>query len=163
MLRLAMLVICAASSAQALCDDAEKLVMSCTLKDASQALDVCHQQGEARYRYGPRNGAPELKLSTSIRDLEYRPWAGVGGSIYEEVAFYNGDIRYAVWSAFERDPEGNYPLSGGVIVTKGDQTLADLTCDTGSVNTAMDTLFEEKQARGLCWDSVNFAWKPCAE
>lgn len=161
-LRLAAALLCITTSAQALCDAREKLVMSCTLKGGTKVLDVCHQNGEARYRYGPRQAAPELELSEWIGDLEYFPWPGVGSSIYEEVGFYNGDVRYAVWSAIARDPEVNYPVSGGILVTRADETLADLKCDTGSITTQIDGLFDAKKIEGFCWDHGDFAWKACA-
>lgn len=135
--------------------------MSCTLKDGRKVLDVCHLHGEARYRYGKKGGQPELELSEWIGDLDYLPWNGIGRSIYEEVAFYNGDFRYAVYSAFDRTQESNYPLSGGIVVTNGDQTVAELFCDPGSVNTAIDTLYEQKKIEGFCWDYDSFSWRLC--
>lgn len=161
MLRYAFLFVMVAGPAQALCADAEKVLMSCTIKDGTKTLDVCHQNGEARYRYGPRNGSTELELSTWIGDLEYYPWGGVGSSIYEEIAFYNGDIRYAVWTSIERNPDANYPTSGGVTVTRADETLADLQCDIGSVTARIDDLFEQKEIEGVCWNAENFRWRLC--
>lgn len=161
-LRLSAIFICMAGPAIALCTNAEKVVFSCTIKGGAKALDVCHQYGEARYRYGPTGGAPELELREWIGDLEYYPWPGVGSSIYEEVGFYNGDVRYAVWSSVERNPEVNYPISGGVTVTNGDRTLADLRCDVGSVTTRIDGLFEQKEIEGFCWDFDGRIWRLCA-
>ncbi len=159
--RLSIALMCFTGAAHALCTDAEKVLMSCTLKGGTKTLDVCHQHGEARYRYGPRNDNPELEMTEWIGDLEYYPWSGAGSSIYEEIGFYNGDIRYAVWTSVDRNPEVNYPFRGGVTVTKADQTLADLKCDTGSVTARINDLFDQKQIEGVCWNEETFSWRLC--
>ena len=53
-------------------------------------------------------------------------------------------------------------VSGGVRVTRGDQTLAELRCAAGStIVRDFYSVFEAKEAKGQCWDNGSFSWGPC--
>lgn len=59
------------------------------------------------------------------------------------------------------DPQAIW--EAGINVLQGDKTLAQLTCDQGSVRGDLAQVFELKQATGQCWNHERFAWQagPC--
>ena len=137
-------------------------VFHCTFKGGAKVVDICLQTDLLLYHYGPAKGAPELLLGQQVAATYMRPWNGVGSSIYEEVAFANGDVDYTVHYAISRIAADAPDVAGGITVTNGDQTLADLTCDAGSI-TVNDfyPVFEAKTAMGQCWDTNSFNWGGC--
>ena len=137
----------------------------CTVKDGAKSVDLCLQGDVAYYRFGPADGAAEMILAQSAERLHMMPWNGVGRTIYEEAAFTNGPYDYTVYYAIDRVPEDGEvkaEVSGGVTVIKGDQTMAQLKCDAGSLSvTDVYPLYEAKTAAGQCWDRETFLWGPC--
>lgn len=157
----ALAVILMASPAFAICGGNAEEVFTCTVSGGKKQVTICSGDGIARYLFGKAGRDPELELSAQVAELHYMPWNGIGRSIYEEVAFDNGAHTYTVYAALDRtilegDPQD--PISGGVVVTKGDQTLAELTCDAGSVRHSLDGFYAQKQNLGQCWDHHAFAW-----
>lgn len=157
-----------AGTAGAACDTGEELFFGCTFSNGAKAVQVCVGETQARYRFGPVGGVPELELDTSLADLDYTPWPGIGRTIWEQVVFENKGFRYAVTGIIERefgedeDDEIIPVFLGGILVTKDEQELADLTCDPGSVDFSWSqTLFDAKTRLGLCLDREAEQWVPC--
>ena len=130
----------AATQAHALCQPGEEPFMTCTFQDGRKAVDVCvhvDQVITASYRFGPTGGTPELALTVPNMDLDYTPWPGVGGSIWERLVFTNNDVEYDVYASRVRgaDENGNgQPARGGIEVRQNGTVLATLICDKGSVD-----------------------------
>ena len=137
----------------------------CTVTGGAKSVDLCLQDDVAYYRFGPVNAAAEMLLARPVGEVHMIPWNGIGRTIYEEAGFNNGVFDYTVYYAIDRIPEGGEvtaEISGGVTVIKADQTMAQMTCDAGSV-TINDVypLYEAKTAAGQCWDREAFQWGPC--
>lgn len=146
-------------AAYAQCPAGQSSYFTCTVSGAQKRVELCYGAGVASYQYGEINRPPELELSERIETLGYRPWNGIGRNIYEEVWFENGAYSYTVFASFDRQKLGeDGVVEGGIVVTKADQTLADLRCDRGSVNHSLDGFYAHKEAAGLCWDYRNFQW-----
>lgn len=134
----------------------------CRMEGSGKALDLCLQQDVVVYRFGPPGRAAELLLARRVEEVFHLPWNGIGSSIYEELGVGNGDVEYTVWSAVERIAADQPEVSGGVRVTRGDQTLAELRCAEGStIVRDFYSVFEAKEAKGQCWDNGSFSWGPC--
>lgn len=140
-----------AASAFAACEG-RTTVLDCAI--GSKQLTVCIGGGAASYAYGPK-GAPELAVTQPLAQLQGTAWAGVGRSIWEEIVFFNGDVSYAVWHSMDRVAEGN-PTAGGVLVTRGDQTLADLQCREGTADVNIFAISDGFAEAGFCWDPANY-------
>lgn len=144
------------------CFGAGQPLFHCTFKNGAKALDICLQGDLLLYRYGALAGKAELLLASRVENTHMRPWNGVGSSIYEEASFANGDVTYTAFYAVARIAADAPDVSGGIIVTKGDQTLANLTCDSGSIEPSdFYPIFEEKNAQGQCWNTDTFTWGGC--
>jgi hypothetical protein len=137
----------------------------CTVKDSAKSVDVCLQDHVAYYRFGPVAGSAEMLLARPVSEVHMIPWNGIGRTIYEEAGFTNRAFDYTVYYAIERSPddgEVTADVSGGVTVIKGDQTVAQLACDAGSVSVNdIYPLYLAKEAAGQCWDREAFQWRPC--
>jgi len=147
------------------CFGAGDPLFHCTVKGGAKSVDVCLQHSVAYYRFGPVEGPAEMLLAQPVNNIHLWPWNGIGRTIYEEAGFNNGALDYTVHYAIDRIPEAGEiksTVSGGVTVNKGDQTMAQLSCDEGSL-TVNDIypLYEAKQAAGQCWDREAFQWGPC--
>ncbi|MFY0634714.1 MAG: hypothetical protein JXQ91_12955 [Vannielia sp.] len=147
-----------AGPAAAECITRAESFMMCTMKGGAKELRGCWGPGDAGYQFGPEGGAPELVISVPLAQLDFIPWAGVGSSIWEEVNFANADVQYSIWHRVDRAPEGD-PPSAGVTVTRGDETLAELTCDPGTISANFEGLYQAKAAIGQCWR--DFSWQTC--
>jgi len=142
-------VLGAASAFADTCSGGKTQAIQCDLKPG-KSLTVCIGNGEASYAYGPK-GAPELAMTQPLGQVDATPWAGVGRSIWEEIVFYNNDVSYAVWMSLDRGEEG-FPTSGGVLVARGDQTLADLQCLKGTADVTTFAISDGFERAGFCWD-----------
>lgn len=72
-----------AGHAQAGCLQGQEAVTSCQIEGKDKEVFVCFDDQIATYRYGPKNGAADLFLSETIRDVDFEPWSG----------FRQGDLR----------------------------------------------------------------------
>lgn len=147
------------TAAPALADCRGDILLSCPI--GKKILQVCHHGAGATYSFGPP-GASELEIETPISRLDYRPWPGIGSSIWESVIFTHDGVDYEVWQAIEKlteEHETGPEWSGGVTVIRGDETLASLSCDTPPDPAALDLLFAAKEDAGQCWDHATLAWK----
>lgn len=145
----------AASPVWAACQGDE--AFSCAI--GKKTLEICYWKGMLTYRFGPE-GKPELTVNEPLETVAYTPWPGIGRAIWDSVAFKNEGVTYEVWSSFDRMDE-NAVLEGGVNVLQGDKTLATLTCDKGSVATALDAISGLKAGIGQCWDYEGRTWGLC--
>jgi len=147
-----------ATSVDAQCPAGALTLMSCTLKNGAKQVTTCLQGDQARYVYGVPGRSPELSLMRSVREVDMRPWPGVGSTLWEEFTFRNKDISYAVHYSVERKPEGQ--VSGGVTVLHGDRELASFSCDPGTVVSAGfgSPLFEAKERAGQSYSLETQSW-----
>jgi hypothetical protein len=155
-----LLAVLAAAPAHAACQN-DLTIFSC--KIGAKTLQVCEWKGMLIYQFGPE-GAPELALNTTFADADFTPWPGIGRTMWNELAFHNDGVTYTVWSALEKQLEENQPepqVEGGVHVTRGDAELASLTCNPGSVRSALDTVWNIKTMIGQCWNHEANLWQAC--
>lgn len=151
-MRAALLLILLAAPAYAACPG--DTVFSCPI--GKKSLEICHAKGLLTYQFG-RAGKPELIISEPLETVAYTPWLGIGRAIWDSVAFENEGVTYEVWSSFDKMDE-NAVLEGGINVMEGDQALATLTCNKGSVDMALDVISDLKAGIGQCWDFDNRTW-----
>lgn len=127
---------------------------------------MCFDDQTATYRYGPIDGAPDLTLSTSINDVDFEPWSGVGKAINENVTFYNGDYSYEVGAGFDRpfsEEEMQRPIRrfGWLEVAQNGEPLANLACVPETVTYGFGAgIYDAKVAAGLTWDDYSKTWRP---
>ncbi|MEM7471321.1 MAG: hypothetical protein AAF340_08210 [Pseudomonadota bacterium] len=141
------------------CGIGEYEVFDCAISGGKKQLRLCTTEQAAIYRFGKTGNAPELELFAPIERFDYRPWNGIGRTLYEQVTFTNQSYGYTVYGVFDRlAEEGNADLEGGVIVTDAGAEIAHLTCDAGSVTARMDLFYELKTRAGQCWDIQNLLW-----
>ena len=155
-----------AGLATAECAGHQETFLSCTFKQ-SKSVDVCIDGDYISYAYGPPAQA-EMVLKSQIRFVDYRPWPGVGSSIYESVAFHNGDVSYVVSGYLNREyPEDEnadiiVTAHGQIEVYENDALLTTLDCDPGSTDFAWSTtLSDRRAAMGLCWTNTTHEWSSC--
>jgi hypothetical protein len=164
-LNLAMLIASGSASSAGGCFGPGEPMFHCTVKDGAKSVDVCLQDSVAYYRFGSGAGAAEMLLARPVSEVHMIPWNGIGRTIYEEAGFTNGAFDYTVHYAIERIPDDGEVMaevSGGVTVIKGDQTVAQLACDAGSVSVNdMYPLYVAKEAAGQCWERAAFQWGLC--
>lgn len=141
------------------CPSGEAL-LSCPI--GKKQLEVCLTADAVTYGFGPK-GAPELTLTSPIRDAAYTPWPGIGSAIWDSVAFANKGTTYEVWTSVQRDPESTQGYQGGVTVRQGDAVQAQLTCANGTVAGDLSAIFDAKEAAGQCWNFETQGWEtaPC--
>ena len=158
MLRFACLIICIGSPALAQCPDGTETLVSCTLRGGAKQLTTCLAGERASYAFGIPGRSPELALNRSVRDVNMRPWPGVGSTIWEEFTFHNKDVSYVVHYSVERTPDGR--VGGGVSVMQGERELVHLSCDPGSVVSAGYglPLFEAKERAGQTYSLDTQSW-----
>ena len=154
-MRLILAITLLAAPAAAACQG--DTAFSCRI--GQKTLEVCYWKGALIYGFGP-DSAPELSITEPLETAAYTPWPGIGRAIWESVVFQNDAIGYEVWTSFDRLDE-TAVLEGGVNVLEGDEILATLACDKGSVTHALDTISELKAGIGQCWDYDSRSWGQC--
>lgn len=164
MKRIFALLICT-NPAWADCPVPDATFLSCRIGENGKILEVCVDGGEVTYSFGPP-GAPELQLSETASEIVYRPWPGIGRTIYEEVEFRNDGYLYTVSAGVVREFDDTneevipHPF-GGVIVSRGTEEIAQLTCDETEVEFLWTmALSDAKNAAGLWWDHYEHDWLP---
>ena len=168
-LTLALALVPVAAQAQTACPPGATPILSCSFQNGAKWLTSCLDGDRASYAFGKVGRAPDLTLSTAITDLDYRPWPGVGSSIWEEVRFYNRDITYVLWDNYDKAAAVDEaqaagapdPLTAGIVVMRGEDQLARLECDPGSIDDRIDAIWPEKEIRGQCWDYDAGVWGAC--
>ena len=150
------------------CATPQDTFLSCTFSQGRKAVDVCVDGDNLTYRFGPVGKAPDLALSVPVVDADYTPWPGIGRAIWETVTFQNGKTSYVVAGVIDRtfsddENDGAEPATSGVInVVEGEETLATLDCDDGSVEFAWGgSIYEAKTAAGQCYNLEEQQWESC--
>ena len=121
------------------CGGYEQTFLTCQIENSPKTVSVCFDDEFATYRFGPKIGMPELELVEPIVTLDYTPWPGVGDTLWEEVVFLNNGYAYTVVSglkrtfADEKDAVVGEGLFGGVVVRRGPDEIANLSCDPSNV------------------------------
>lgn len=158
------------TSASAACAPGEQTFMSCAIDGRSEVLRVCFTETDVFYRFGAPNEVPDLALVSKVADVEYRPWPGVGRSIWETVRFQNDDYAYEVYAGFDRmfgdETEADHPTPsfGGVRALRADMVLQELECRRDTVDYAWgEGLYDAKRALGLDWNDVDLRWQPATD
>lgn len=152
------------SAAFAACGANQDTFLSCSIADRDTVLEVCFDAETAHYSYGPIDH-PELTLQEPVATLDYRPWPGVGSAIWEEVTFRSGPYGYTVTNGYLRQTDDaadpiEPPFFGGVLVERGQTSLADLSCDPTTVEFgSVEGLWGAKQALGQTWDHLERRWR----
>ncbi|MCB6178886.1 hypothetical protein LHP98_12190 [Rhodobacter sp. Har01] len=162
-MRAALMSLALLAPSAALADCPGEVVFSCPIK--GKVLEVCHDGSAAQYVFG-RPGTPDLTIRESLATLAFQPWPGIGRTIWQSVRFQNDDVVYEVWSSVDKPMEENAPdpdWAGGVIVTRADETLAELACSDPPDPPFLDALYDAKVAVGQCWNFDSQAWQaaPC--
>lgn len=160
----ALLLLASAMPALADCPNGTETFMSCTFKNGAKSVAVCAAGNQVSYIYGPTNAKPELFLQRSAVDVDYSPWAGFGRSIWESVVFYNGVTSYEVYGSIDKMMAEDDPatVTGGIIIAKNGETLAELICDPASVNFDYNqAMLDAKEAAGQCLDLESREWAAC--
>lgn len=137
----------------------EETVLSCQI--GRKVLELCSDGIDLTYRFGPR-GAPELQLSAALADGPVEPWPGFGSTIWEVTRFANGPYTYEVWLSVEkpRSEDDDPPLMAGVNVVKGEQGVADLSCEPGTLDTdGVFAMSDAMAAAGYCWNFDAQHWQ----
>ncbi len=152
------------AAAAAGCPGHQTTFLSCQIEGRETQLRVCYDEAQAYYAYGALQVAPELAMTAPHRTLDYTPWPGVGRTIWETVTFHNAGYSYRVYGGLERMFEGDneleFPQFGSVSVLRGEDVLAELSCDPSTVDfNWSDALFRAKQDAGLVWDPASQSWR----
>lgn len=161
-------LVASAPMAFAQCATPQDTFLSCTFSQGRKAVDVCVEGDNMTYRFGSVGKAPDLALSVPVVDADYTPWPGVGRAIWETVTFQNGKTSYVVAGVIDRkfsDEENNGAepaISGLINVVEGDETLATLDCDAGSVDFGYGgSIYDAKKAAGQCYNLEEQRWESC--
>jgi hypothetical protein len=149
------LALVAAGPTWATCQN-DSQIFSCQV--GTKTLQICHWKGALIYQYGPEDNW-ELSIAEPLETIEFTPWPGIGGDIWELVAFQNNGYVYEVGTSVERNPEATTGLQGGVNVFKGDTLVTELTCDPGTASNSLDVIFDLKESVGQCWDFDSKTWQ----
>lgn len=122
------------SSLMAQCLNGPEL-FSCTFSQGKKAVHICQDGAEYTYAYGRIGQAPDLTLQRGLADLHFTPWPGIGRYFWEEVKFFNKSVTYWIRFSVDRLSEEDAVAEGELAVYEGEERLALLVCDGGSVQT----------------------------
>ncbi len=166
MIRLAVLLTGWAGVGWAACPADTETFLSCSMSGGSKVVDVCVGGAEVTYAFGPPGGVPELSLAEPLETVDYRPWPGIGRTMFERVLFQNGTVTYDVAATIDRDFDDRtesvaVTVSGGITVLQGETELATLICDPDSADAPFGVLSDAKARIGQCWDLDSRVWAAC--
>jgi len=132
-----------ASAAAATERPGEETVLACAIEGKDREASISIAGTRATYRYGRRDKAPELTLSTPLASLDYRRKDGAGDTQDEIVTFINGDTAYRFAAGFrngkEPDPSALRPF-GMLTVSRGGKLIAQLACVPSRIERQPDGL-----------------------
>ncbi|MBT8154144.1 hypothetical protein KMP13_09600 [Epibacterium ulvae] len=150
----------ALASAALACPNGSETLVSCTFEGGKKQLQTCIAGDQVLYRFGATNRSPDLDLVRPVTEVGLAPWPGVSRTIWEEMTFENDGFSYLVAYAQDRDP-GTTEISGRLMVQQGEDVLATLTCDPGSVVSAGYALpiFDAKRAAGQHYNHQTYSWE----
>ena len=110
-------------------------LFSCTFTHGKRAVHICQDGSDYTYAYGRIGRAPDLFLQRGLDEIHFTPWPGAGRYYWEEVKFFNKAVTYWISFNVDRLSEDDAVADGQLSVHEGDERLALLICDTGSVRT----------------------------
>ncbi|MDX5401998.1 MAG: hypothetical protein LPK02_06560, partial [Rhodobacterales bacterium] len=152
------------AEAGAACLQGQEVFASCQIKGRNTEVFVCHDDQIATYSYGPIGQAPDLLLSETILNVDFRPWSGLGKAIAESVVFYNQGYSYEVVGGFDR-PFSDEEIQredwhfGWIEIAHYGKTLGRLDCLPETVSYAYGGgLYDAKLAARQEWDEQSGAW-----
>jgi hypothetical protein len=134
-----------------------EVILSCTAKGGTKAIEVCVGDNAFTYAYGPSHGAPELTLREPLASGTLYPWQGYGRAIAESIGFTNGPFRYEVAYSVDR-LDDNHPTGGSVTVTRNGAEITTIACDPGTAAPGFFAAQDAMAAVGLCWDGPTESW-----
>lgn len=153
-----------ASEAGADCPQGQDVFTSCRIEGRNTEVFVCHDDQIATYSYGPVGEVPDLFLSETIAELDFRPWSGVGKAIAESVVFYNQSYSYEVVGGFDR-PFSDEEMQredwhfGWIEIAQNGKKLSRLACVADTVAFAFGGgLYDAKLAARQEWDERSQSW-----
>ena len=124
------------------CAADETTLFSCTVK-GDKALSICQVgglvdlgvTGGLQYRFGPK-GSPELRFPEDVSDYSVWHYAeqAMATAMSESLWFDNGGYRYTV-TVMESGGPNSFV---GVVVSKGDDTVATLPCVSEATHSFAD-------------------------
>jgi len=144
-LSIALLITAGAAQAGRFCELDGTEVFSCTFKDGTRGVEVCNaiwaEGSKVAYGFFKSDGTVEKEILQDMATLEAAPWNGLGAFMSESVTFDGGGgYSYEVWSGSERAADAT-PI-GGINVLRDGALIADLSCDTGTVQSDLSGLIE---------------------
>ena len=134
-----------ATSAAAQCAVNEEVLLACPIGE--KRLTVCATQGASILYSFATTRQVELRLHRGPEAFDYRPWPGIGATIWESVTFGNGGFAYEVYTSFDKNERQG---AAGVRVTRGDAEIAHLRCDEGGEAFGFDPIYYALQEEGFC-------------
>lgn len=153
-----------ATQAGASCSQGQDVFTSCRIEGRNTEVFVCHDDQSASYSYGSIGQAPDLILSETIANLDFRPWSGLGKAIVESVIFYNQGYSYEVVGGFDRPFSDEEMLReewhfGWIEIAQNGKTLGRLDCVPETVTFAFGGgLYDAKLAARQEWDERTQSW-----
>ncbi|MET4682689.1 tetratricopeptide repeat protein [Brevundimonas faecalis] len=139
----------------------EEIVLACRIDGQAKEASISLTETSATYRFGPPEREPELSLSNSLVDLDYRRNNGAAGTVDEIVTFANGDTTYSFAAGFRNgmqpDPSALRPF-GLLSVSRNGRELARLPCRPDSIQRSPDRLLARMRdiGRERASDGVSF-------
>ena len=153
-----------AAEAGAACSQGQDVFTSCRIEGRNTQVFVCHDDRFATYSYGSIGRAPDLILSETIVNLDFRPWSGLGKAIVESVIFYNQGYSYEVVGGFDR-PFSDEEMQredwhfGWIEIALNGKTLGRLDCVPETVTYAFGGgLYDAKLAARQEWNEQSRSW-----
>ena len=134
-------------------------LFACTFQNGGKAVKFDIYGDTVRYRFGKPGQTPELVVLRTVREAGMRPWNGVGSSIWDEVSVENQGVTYLANAWADRNAGDDSPVNGTLLVMQGEEQLAELTCDKGSVRGNIYLLYEAKERAGQHWCMDSFTWR----
>lgn len=134
------------TAASAQCAHNEEVLLTCSV--GQKQLSLCRAgAADILYSFSGPQGI-ELRLYRAAGDYEYRPWPGIGRTIWESVRFSNGPFSYEVFASYDKIDQTS---AAGVSVLRAETELARFTCDDGSGGAFFfDPLYDALDAAGYC-------------
>lgn len=143
------------------CVDDAQLLFKCTFNDGEKQVTTCLSGDVVSYAFGPVGSMPELGLLRMVQDVDMRPWNGFGRYINESFTLENSGYSYTLRYAIDKFAEEGDGLEGELWVEKGEESLATLFCDPGSLKFSGYSLplYEAKEAAGQTYDREAEIWR----
>lgn len=139
----------------------EAPLFHCQFANAKEVTLRASETGMS-YVFGRRHSTPELTLWRAFEEIDVTPWNGVGRSIWEDIAFANGDVTYRIWGNFDRMTE-EHEVTGGILVERDDEDLARLDCLPHTVTYTPFSFLDAYEAAGYCWNFEANHWQERCE